>query len=47
MEVTYGYKMTSIDDELFIMGEEFERFLVDGTQPSLLDISPICEFSHS
>jgi hypothetical protein len=44
MNLTYGHRVRSHDDEYFAMTERFQDFLRDASRPSLLDISPVCEY---
>ncbi|KAI0340696.1 cytochrome P450 [Trametopsis cervina] len=41
INLTYGHRVRSHDDEYFAMTERFQDFLRDGLRSSLLDISPI------
>ena len=43
MQITYGQHVLSTSDELFVMAEQFVKYLVECDVLSLLDISPYCE----
>lgn len=42
MEIAYGHRVLSDDDEYLEAAETFLRMLHKGGQPSLLNVSPIC-----
>jgi hypothetical protein len=43
MQIVYGQHVSSTSDKLFVLAEEFVRFLLECFGPSLLDISPYCK----
>lgn len=47
MEITYGHRVHSNDDEYFRMAEQFIHLLRDAGRPSLLDLVPARQWSFS
>lgn len=42
MEIAYGHRVLSNDDEYLKVAERIFNVLHDANRPSLLDVSPIC-----